>query len=637
MAARHLIAALLGAARIQNWLDVRRTDTPAAPPPEGWERFYSKSDGRLYRLDPDGTETEVSGGTPGAHGSTHDDGGSDPLAIDAAAGTGSLRTLGSGSTQAAAGDHAHATGGHDHTSAGGDGGVLTDDEHDSYSEYAERATPSTPAANKGRLYAKDLAGVATPHWLDDGGTEHNLLAATPAVVDLTDQASDPAAASGHSRLYSKTDGLVYFEDEVGTIYDLITGQPHLINSTQHLRGFVGSASNITLDLDSDSYVIDASGGAVTVTLPAITAAADARLYVIAKADSSGNAVTLARSSTNTIDGATTLALDSQYEAVLLAADYGAGMWRRVSHRDPAGGGGGSLTIEEVDGTPSVSGATKLILPNGTVSVSGTEATYTPAGGGGGAPDDATYITETSNGTLSAEVLLSTVVEKAAYASLTAATRAGRLKFPTDGFSVLRDSGSALEPWGPLFPLTTPDDSGFAWINQGGASTDTTKGGIFLSGPATAVYSLRIRKKSAPATPWTKTFCLLAPQMNVRATADVGNCGVLFRESSSGKLHSFSFWPRANGGSGYYSSTKWASATSFSAHYVTINNPPPMPRFVRIGDDGTNRTIELSEDGQHWTLFHSIGQTDFLTANEYGFFVNAPDTTYDIGLLVLSIA
>jgi hypothetical protein len=48
---------------------------------------------------------------------------------------------------------------------------------------------------------------------------------------------------------------------------------------------------------------------------------------------------------------------------------------------PAGSGGGSLTIEELDGTPSVAAATKLIFPNGTVSVTGTEATYTPSGGG----------------------------------------------------------------------------------------------------------------------------------------------------------------------------------------------------------------------------------------------------------------
>ena len=42
----------------------------------------------------------------------------------------------------------------------------------------------------------------------------------------------------------------------------------------------------------------------------------------------------------------------------------------------------ALTIEEVDGTPTVA-ATKLVLPNGTLGVVGTVATYTPAGGGGG--------------------------------------------------------------------------------------------------------------------------------------------------------------------------------------------------------------------------------------------------------------
>jgi hypothetical protein len=48
----------------------------------------------------------------------------------------------------------------------------------------------------------------------------------------------------------------------------------------------------------------------------------------------------------------------------------------------AGGGGTSLTVEEVDGTPTVA-ATKLVLPNGTLGVVGTVATYTPAAGGGG--------------------------------------------------------------------------------------------------------------------------------------------------------------------------------------------------------------------------------------------------------------
>jgi hypothetical protein len=42
---------------------------------------------------------------------------------------------------------------HNHTATANDGGVLTDDEHDGFSEYAAISTPSTPASNKVRLYA----------------------------------------------------------------------------------------------------------------------------------------------------------------------------------------------------------------------------------------------------------------------------------------------------------------------------------------------------------------------------------------------------------------------------------------------------------------------------------------------------
>ena len=46
------------------------------------------------------------GGAPAAHHATHEPGGTDPLAVDAAAATGSLRTLGPGATQAAPGNDA---------------------------------------------------------------------------------------------------------------------------------------------------------------------------------------------------------------------------------------------------------------------------------------------------------------------------------------------------------------------------------------------------------------------------------------------------------------------------------------------------------------------------------------------------
>lgn len=48
-----------------------------------------------------------------------------------------------------------------------------------------------------------------------------------------------------------------------------------------------------------------------------------------------------------------------------------------------GPGGGALTVEEADGSPSDGAVTKLVFPNGTLAIAAHVATYTPAGGGGG--------------------------------------------------------------------------------------------------------------------------------------------------------------------------------------------------------------------------------------------------------------
>jgi hypothetical protein len=112
---------------------------------------------------------------------------------------------------------------HNHTASGGDGGILTNDEHDGFAEFAEISAPSTPA-------------------------------------------------SGKVRLYPKSDGLFYSKDDAGV----------------------------------ETLV---SGG--------------------------------------------------------------------------VGGGGGSLTVEEVDGSPTDSAVTKIVFPNGTLGIASHVATYTPAGGASG--------------------------------------------------------------------------------------------------------------------------------------------------------------------------------------------------------------------------------------------------------------
>ena len=83
--------------------------------------------------------------------------------------------------------------------------------------------------------------------------------------------------------------------------------------------FVGLAANTTLDATHHTILGDASGGAITLTLPAASAAAG-REYRVTKSDSSSNTVTVARAGGDTIDGQTSVALGSQYEALSFVSD-----------------------------------------------------------------------------------------------------------------------------------------------------------------------------------------------------------------------------------------------------------------------------------------------------------------------------
>lgn len=259
-----------------------------------------------------------------------------------------------------------------------------------------------------------------------------------------------------------------------------------------------------------------------------------------------------------------------------------------------------------------------------------------AGGGGGAPDSADYWVETANGSLSAEVVVGTTgITTAAYASRQAAAKAGRLFLPTNSAYVERDTGAAWGSWGPIFPLTPPVDADFAWINQGGASVVTTNGFIHLAAPATSGNSMRIRKKAAPATPYTITARL-------HALGSINQIyGLCFRQSSDGKLHSFAILGSTSSGIGSQGlfSTKFTDPTTFSANYSTqvtgLMSMFGMPWFLRIADDGSNRICSVSTDGINFFVFHTVGRTDFLTADEVGFFSDSVSASVASGVSLLS--
>lgn len=306
------------------------------------------------------------------------------------------------------------------------------------------------------------------------------------------------------------------------------------------------------------------------------------------------------------------------------------------------GGGGSGTVTSVDMTVpsdlSVSG--NPITTSGTLAItrnnqSANKVFAGPTSGGAAtptfrslvladintisAPIDADYWVETANSQLTTEVVVGTTgITRAAYASRQAAAKAGRLYFPSDSFYIQRDNGSSWDAYGSIFPMTEPVSGDFAWINQGGATISTTNGGVFLSIGSASGSNLRIRKKAAPSTPYHIILSFI-PLITVTSSPLVG---FVWRQSSDGKCITYHY-TNNGGGDQHYGITKWTNVTTISANYVgntAANQFFGRAVFFRIGDDGTNRTCDVSRDKQNWLNLHSVGRTDFMTADEVGYFV-----------------
>lgn len=87
-------------------------------------------------------------------------------------------------------------------------------------------------------------------------------------------------------------------------------------STLDVSGSAGfnissTSTDITLDITHHTILVDASGANRTITLPAASGCTR-RTYVIKKSDSSGNSVTIDGNASETIDGATTKTVNTQY-------------------------------------------------------------------------------------------------------------------------------------------------------------------------------------------------------------------------------------------------------------------------------------------------------------------------------------
>lgn len=159
-------------------------------------------------------------------------------------------------------------------------------------------------------------------------------------------------------------------------------------------------------------------------------------------------------------------------------------------------------------------------------------------------------------------------------------------------------------------------SQFAWINQGGAFTAQSGSSIFMYAPPSATTNLRIMKKTAPKTPYFITAVIdrIAPAVNTT------HQGIIFRESSSGKLYGLFIQSGVAIGNYVIAADNYASPTSASDGAFELAAASSGRIFLRMGDDGINRTTWWSPDGVNFILLTSVGRTSTMIADEVGFYV-----------------
>lgn len=202
-----------------------------------------------------------------------------------------------------------------------------------------------------------------------------------------------------------------------------------------------------------------------------------------------------------------------------------------------------------------------------------------------------------------------------------AGQAGRVYIPTTGY-VARDNGILWESM-PMWRLTPPVIGDFAWVNQGTSTVTDVKGVVVLEPQSVASgESLRMLVKAAPTPPYTITLAFygLSGPNNTATGTQYGFC---WRDSATGKVIT---WGPGTQGAAYPTKlyhTRWASPTSVTTQVANYYPTPISPFWLRMSDDGTNRTAQISGDGFRFeNIVAPEGRTTHITPDQVGIFANS---------------
>lgn len=237
----------------------------------------------------------------------------------------------------------------------------------------------------------------------DGSTEIIKVTARSTDTFTIVRAAEPVGGSSTAYAFSTGDRI-----ELRMTSGALSGELDRLDAAAFISPLNKSADYTILEADKTSLVrVTTTSGNVVITLPSIAGLTDDFDVIVAKVTSDANTVTLARSSTDLINGNASYTLISQWQSVWLIADRSTNTWTAINSGASAnvvadsGTGSGSATLT-LSGDPGSKNNVALFIggvyqQKSTFSVSGTTLT---AGGAvaSGVVWEAVWTTPSSIGT-----------------------------------------------------------------------------------------------------------------------------------------------------------------------------------------------------------------------------------------------
>ncbi len=341
---------------------------------------------------------------------------------------------------------------------------------------------------------------------------------------------------------------------------------------------------------------------------------DARIFAfIGKIDVplvNGDTITYTANS-NTVSGrGMTVAQITDYPGAALAFDTAASAGQNGGN-SPASGNTGSTT-QDVE---AVLGGEIHIVGNTTTTPDGSYTLLNDASSGTGLTDARLWVgykVTSSKGTQAWSGTLSTTRDNAAICVVVKSVPfLTDMVLPEQRITAIRSRGKV---WGPFMRCKPPTPADFPiWLAQGSATLTPNDRGVVLYTPGVGnVIDYHAVLRNLPPPPYTIGAYIHVNHLYKQWPA----AGIVIYDSGGGASITYALDQNL-------APNKWNSTSSFNANYTAWGvEPESGPVWLIIRDDGTTRFYMISWDGVFYNEYYHTSRTDFVTPNQWGFWVSA---------------